>query len=389
MRITQITRIFTDNNKKSAKIRVIRVICVLLKKMVTLQKFFGGKTMRKSKPFNPILNHSLAINLSLILNLLLFIFVFIGYIFSENNITPTNRMPIIDAISSFAFSVFTAYLLFEYNFWVFRKNFGTRKKTLIAFFGTVGLSIAISLIYSYLISHFFQRIPNLIVSNLIKDLLMSFIVYLTTQFISTIIQNQQISLENQKLVAENMRNRYEALKNQLNPHFLFNTLNTLDGLIGFDNEKAHYYLQNLSSSFRYTIQNKEITTLKEELNFVEIYAYLMKIRYGENLSIQYAVNEKYNDFHIMPISLQLLIENAVKHNVINDKHPLTIFIETTENNTIKVCNTIQHKINAEKGEGIGLANLVERYNLLFGKEVLITQNGIFCVEIPLIEKVNE
>jgi LytS/YehU family sensor histidine kinase len=208
-----------------------------------------------------------------------------------------------------------------------------------------------------------------------------------TQFISTLIRHRQVLLENQQLIAENMRNRYEALKNQLNPHFLFNTLNTLDGLIGFDDEKAHNYLQNLSSSFRYTIQNKEITTLKEELDFVKSYTYLMKIRYGENLTIQYAVDEKYNNFQIMPISLQLLIENAIKHNVINDKHPLTIFVETTENDSIKVSNTIQPKINAEAGEGVGLANLVERYNLLFGKDVVITQNGVWGVEIPLIGEI--
>jgi LytS/YehU family sensor histidine kinase len=86
----------------------------------------------------------------------------------------------------------------------------------------------------------------------------------------------------------------------------------------------------------------------------------------------------------MPISLQLLMENAIKHNVINSKNPLTIFIETTENDAIKVSNTIQPKINAEASGGIGLTNLVERYKLLFDKEVMITQNGVFEVEIPLI-----
>jgi LytS/YehU family sensor histidine kinase len=284
-------------------------------------------------------------------------------------------------------------LFFEYCFWVFRKNWETRKKISIAFCGSFGLAILISFVLQIALQ-FIQIVPdnlhnNFIASSLMKNLVTAFIVYLVTQFVSTAIRNQQISLENQRLLAENMRNRYEALKSQLNPHFLFNTLNTLDGLIGFDDEKAHSYLQNLSSSFRYTIQNKEITTLKEELNFVESYLYLMKIRYGDNLSIQYAVNEKYNNFYIMPITLQLLIENAIKHNVINDKHPLTIFIETTENDTIKVNNTIQPKIDAEAGEGIGLANLIERYNLLFGKEVVITQNGVFGVEIPLIEQINK
>jgi LytS/YehU family sensor histidine kinase len=111
----------------------------------------------------------------------------------------------------------------------------------------------------------------------------------------------------------------------------------------------------------------------------------MKIRYGDSLNIQYAVDEKYGSFYIMPVTLQLLVENAIKHNIINDKHPLTIVIETTENDTIKVNNTIQPKVNDEAGEGVGLANLVERYHLLFNKEVMISKNGIWGVEIPLID----
>jgi LytS/YehU family sensor histidine kinase len=115
----------------------------------------------------------------------------------------------------------------------------------------------------------------------------------------------------------------------------------------------------------------------------------MKIRYGDNLIIRYAVDEKYGGFHIMPVTLQLLIENAIKHNVINDEEPLTIHVETTTENTIKVSNAIQPKMNAETGEGIGLANLVERYNLLFKKEVFIAKNETFAVEIPLIEQIND
>jgi sensor histidine kinase YesM len=349
--------------------------------------------MIKNKHINPVLNHKLAIKLSLIISFLLAIFMLIGFFFSEKSVDYISQTIFINFIIRFLVGVFITYLLFEYCFWIFRKKWGTRKKVFIAFCGTIGLAIILSPVFSKIMLHF-QTVPDylnnrFLVINLIKDLITSFIVYLTTLFVSTTIRNQQISLENQKLVAENMRNRYEALKNQLNPHFLFNTLNTLDGLIGFDDKKAHIYLQNLSSSFRYTIQNKEITTLNEELNFVETYTYLMKIRYGDNLSIQNDIDEKYNNFYIMPISLQLLIENAIKHNVINDKYPLTIFIETTENDTIKVSNTIQPKINAETGEGVGLANLTERYNLLFDKEVTITQNGVFSVEIPLINKVNE
>jgi len=346
--------------------------------------------MKRNKQPDLTLNHKSALKLSLIISLLLVFFMFIGFLFSDKD-NHLRQASILNAIVQYISNLLVLFLLYEFCFWAFRKKWGHHKRHFVALFGTIGVGILISLVFSQIALHFLQSVEGdlhnrFIVMHLVKDLVLSFIVYLSTLSFVVVIHNQQTLLENQRLLAENIRNRYEALKNQLNPHFLFNSLNTLDGLIGFDDDKAHDYLQNLSSMFRYTIQNKEITTLKDELHFVESYAHLMNIRYGDSLNIQYAVDEKYNLYHVMPISLQLLIENAIKHNVINDKHPLTIHIETTEKDTIKVSNTIQPKINPEAGEGIGLSNLVERYRLLFGMDVLITQNGIFAVEIPLINK---
>jgi len=339
------------------------------------------------------LNHKSALKLSLTISLLLAFFIFVGFIFSgkENH---SNQSSFYNIVVQYIANVIVLFLLYEFCFWIFRKNWKGHKKYLIALFGTIGVAMTISPVFSQITLIFYQSISDdlhnrIIFINLIKDLVLSLFVHLSTSFFVVVIHNQRTMLENQRLIVENIRNRYEALKNQLNPHFLFNSLNTLDGLIGFDDEKAHSYLQSLSSTFRYTIQNKEITTLKEELQFVETYVYLMKIRYGNNLNIQYAIDEKYHLYYIMPVSLQLLIENAIKHNVINNKYPLTIHIETTENDSIKVYNTIQPKIDTEPGEGIGLSNLVERYRLLFGMEVVITQNSFFAIEIPLIKQVTE
>jgi len=348
----------------------------------------------KHRHSNLSLNHKSALRLSLAISLLFVLFMFVGLVVSGKWTHFLEQKTFYNAIIQYIASAFVLLLLYEFCFWMFRKKWERHKKYTLALFGTIALAALISPVFSKIGLHLVQSLEivsqnKFIVLSLIKDLVLSLIVYLSTLTFAVLVQNQQTLLENQHLVTENIRNRYEALKNRLDPHFLFNTLNTLDGLIGFDDEKAHNYLQNLSSSFRYTIQNKEITTLKDELNFAKSYIYLMKIRYGDNLSIQYHVNEEYNDYYIMPISLQLLIENAIKHNVINNKHPLTILIETTENNTIKVSNTIQPKINATTGEGVGLANLMERYNLLFGKEILITQNGVFGVEIPLIKQIND
>jgi hypothetical protein len=362
-----------------------------------LKTIIYNKNMTKNKSSYSPLNHKLAIILTLSFSLLFAVFKFIAdSVFDVGNENPfevSQSAANYFVVVRFATSIFTLYLLYECCFWIFRKGWKNRIKYPVAFIGTVTVALLVGFIFSKAILHFFQTAPEsfhhrVVTSGLKKDAAMSIVVFLSTLFISIFFRHQRALLENQRLVAENTRNRYEALKNQLNPHFLFNTLNTLDGLMDLDIDKAHSYLQNLSSSFRYTIQNKEITILKDELNFVESYTYLMKIRYGDDLSIQYDVDEKYSDFHIMPITLQLLIENAIKHNIINDDEPLTIHIETTENDTIKVSNAIQPKINAELGEGIGLANLVERYKLLFDKEVVITQNGVFSVEIPLIEQIN-
>ena len=345
------------------------------------------------------LNHKSALKLSLIISLLLVFFMFIGLIFSGRGGHSVSQKTVSNALIQYVISFFVLFLLYEFCFWVFRKKWEVHKKHLVALFGTIALALIISPAFTKIALWFFQLsgeelqgeelYNRVIVLNLIKDFVLSFIVYLSTLSFVVVIHNQRTMLENQRLLAENIRNRYEALKNQLNPHFLFNSLNTLDGLIGFDDEKAHSYLQNLSSSFRYTIQNKQITTLKEELHFVASYAFLMKIRYGDNLNIQYNIDEKYHLYYIMPISLQLLIENAIKHNVINDKHPLTIYIETAENDTVKVWNVIQPKINTDEGEGIGLPNLVERYKLLFDKDVIITQSDVFTVKIPLIKQSSE
>jgi hypothetical protein len=353
---------------------------------------------KNNQPYSP-LNHKLAAWLSVGFSLLITVLLFTKSVFGEHD-THFHSVDFHDADNSallyytvvhFITDVFAYYLLYRFCFWVFRKEWKKRKKHTVSLLVTLGAAMLINAVFSIAVLQLFHSIiPDGLHSHIMeigvkRGLWATFIVFVSTLSISTFIRNQQTLVENQRLVAENIRNRYEALKHQLDPHFLFNSLNTLDGLIGFDDEKAHQYLQNLSSTFRYTIQNREITTLKNELNFTESYAYLMKIRYGDNLNIRYAVDEKYHSFYIMPVSLQLLLENAVKHNVINDKRPLTIHVETTEKNTIKVSNAIQPKINAEAGEGIGLANLVERYRLLFGMSVVITQTDVFAVEIPLIK----
>lgn len=286
------------------------------------------------------------------------------------------------------------YLLFLFNFRLVRKGDET-KHTLLMYFGG---SLLVTVILSTLLSTcqwFILGVNNVngligfIVFNLVKDMLSSFVVVLITITISLAYNREQDRIANQRLVIENIKTKYEALKNQLDPHFLFNSLNTLNGLIGIDEAKAHEFVDNLSSVFRYTFQHRNIVHLQNEKDFVDAYFTMLQIRYGDNIAISYDIEPKYLTYFIMPVSLQLLVENAVKHNTISNKKKLEIIIKTTEQGDISVTNWINPKAEKSFG-GIGLANLIERYKILFKKNVEISEkDGFFKVEIPLLKEIDK
>ncbi len=226
---------------------------------------------------------------------------------------------------------------------------------------------------------------NVMKDSLVRDLTMSAVVLIVVQLLRSQYYQKTIAVENEALRSENLLTRFEALKSQLDPHFLFNSLNTLQSLITLDTEKAENYLQQLSSVLRYTLQNKEVISLEEELKCVYSYCEMMQIRYGENLKFEFNIDAKYNNSSVLPLSLQSLIENSVKHNVISSKQPLVVTVATGDN-SISVSNPIQAKATPEESNGIGLANLTERYRLKWNKTVEITDNGsTFCVKLPLVQ----
>ena len=226
---------------------------------------------------------------------------------------------------------------------------------------------------------------NVMRDSLVRDLTMTAMVLLVVQLLRSQYYQKTIAVENEALRSENILTRFEALKSQLDPHFLFNSLNTLQSLITLDTEKAENYLQQLSSVLRYTLQNKEVLSLDDELKCVHAYCEMMQIRYGENLKFEFKIDEKYNNYSVLPLSLQSLIENSVKHNVISSKQPLVVTVATGDD-SVSVSNPIQAKTTPEESNGIGLVNLSERYRLKWNKTVEITDDGItFCVKLPLIK----
>jgi LytS/YehU family sensor histidine kinase len=211
-------------------------------------------------------------------------------------------------------------------------------------------------------------------------------------FWGTVISNAVIFFKNWKesavqqeiLKREQLALQYETLKSQVNPHFLFNNLNSLTSLIHSNPGKAIDFVKKLSEVYRYVLdqKNQELVPLETELRFVESYIYLHKIRFGSNLMVQIDVDSQ--EFKVIPLSVQLLVENAIKHNEISDKKPLLIKVYTNNEQYLVVENLLQKKSGTE-GSGTGLQNISARYGFFSDKKVLITFNSeTFRVNIPLL-----
>ena len=200
-------------------------------------------------------------------------------------------------------------------------------------------------------------------------------------------KQQEIEVENERLKNENLTWQYNTLVNQVNPHFLFNSLNSLSMLVREGKkDDALVYIDQMSDTYRYIIQDgtAEMTTVENELRFLEAYKYLLEIRYAGKLHVNVEVDKSLYAYTLPPLSIQPLIENAVKHNTISSSHPMTISISADEDGYIIVANTITPKLEAEESTGIGLRNLSHRCTLLTERDIVVENNGsTFVVKLPI------
>ena len=225
--------------------------------------------------------------------------------------------------------------------------------------------------------------------NLIMKCSFTLVVVLLYGQISLLLrQRQAMEVENEQLKSENLTTRYNMLVSQINPHFFFNSLNSLAMLVREgDEQKALTYIDQLSFSFRYIIRNGQnmLTTLAEELRFAEAYGYLFKIRYADKLFFDVDVAPKYLDYRLPVLTLQELLSNAVKHNAITKRRPLRVSIRV-ENGQLVVSNPLLPKLDAEPCTGIGLHNLDSRWQLITGHGIRIDRSGeIFSVCMSLLK----
>ena len=289
------------------------------------------------------------------------------------------------AIADISFQIIICFVYSVAAIHFSHKNLHTKvSKTKLIISGTLlnlGFVLVLSLINIFIIG----LPPKMIPTVLMRGFLIAIIAYFFSKFLIETEKKNEILLENEQLKHENVLNQLNSLKNQLNPHFLFNSLNTLSWLINEDQERSQLYLQKLSQVLRYslTMQEQPFVLLRDELTLMDNYIFLLQMRFGENLQIIKHL-EGSDKFKIPPHSLQLLIENAIKHNIVSSTKPLIISIEVqAEKETIRISNSINLKINSS-GTGIGLANLSERFKILVGKEIDISENEEFTVILPLV-----
>jgi two-component system, LytTR family, sensor kinase len=198
-------------------------------------------------------------------------------------------------------------------------------------------------------------------------------------------QEQLLQAEESKRLAA--QSELAVIKNQINPHFLFNNLNVLSALIMQNHADANKFIEAFSQVYRYILvnQTKELVKLTEELNFIKPYIFLLETRFSNGLKISVDINEKYLNHNILPASLQMLIENAIKHNIATRNKPLNISLRSNGHDTLIVTNNLQLRETVENSTNIGLQNIMKRYQIITGRQMEVNKTtDEFIVTLPIV-----
>jgi len=192
-----------------------------------------------------------------------------------------------------------------------------------------------------------------------------------------------------KMERKQLKLQFEALKNQLSPHFLFNSLNTISSLIHSDENRAEEFIRRLADTYHYVLgtHQQKLIPLEKELEFVGAYYFLLKVRFQEGLNLKINVPSKLLTHQIPPLTVQILIENAIKHNIFSKEQPLNITVELSESSLLKVVNNKTTAPLAVKSNYVGLNNIQKRYSYFTKQKVRIINSTDFEVHFPIIKKV--
>ncbi len=293
-----------------------------------------------------------------------------------------------DILFRFLWFTFFSWLLLEFN--ANTKYFYSKLQSVIRGLTTIIINIAL---YFALLHLFFFLYPRLVGESMVSEeqgltYFVYFIIAIIIIFIARILRYQmslkEKLIEQEALKQQSLQNELMALKNQVNPHFLFNSLNSLSALVK-ENKDATNFINKLSSMYRYILQSSErdLVSIEEELEFLSSYIHLIKTRYRNRFNITYNIHEKWIKKEVPVLALQLLVENAIKHNEISEENPLQVNIYS-EDAFIIIENEIRPRKSLATGTGNGLSNLNKRYYALKKKHITISnKNNTFKVKLSL------
>jgi sensor histidine kinase YesM len=259
------------------------------------------------------------------------------------------------------------------------------------------IELPVTILIALFVSMFFTLIGNSIkpYPDLVNVFINNALIFIVVNIITIIIlEGWLFSIESRKAkqTAENLRKelsqiKFEVLKSQINPHFMFNSLNVLSGLISQDNQKAQQFIDEFSYVYRHVLETIEqpVTTLGKELDFARSYMFLQQMRYGDKLTYSVNIESEALNYFLPPLSLQILLENALKHNTVNESKPLHIDI-WDQNEVLMVRNPLQPKMSMGKSTGLGLKNIKKRYELICSDQPHFgIENQFYIAKLPLVK----
>ena len=253
------------------------------------------------------------------------------------------------------------------------------------FFGIVVMFI-LACIQQFLLTHL--RFGPVMLMFEVRGILVNITFYMFLHLLYQSYQNQQVGIELERTKSDNLGAQYELLKQQVNPHFLFNSLNTLKYMVESEDEHAVDFILKLSDFYRFTLESRkqDLITLGEELVILDSYIFLLKARFEDGIDLSIAIDKDQYQSFVPPFTLQLLVENSIKHNIVSLDRPLKISLYS-ENDFIVVENRLQPKRAPEASMGMGLENINQRYIHLLDKKIEIqTSETLFTIKLPIIHE---
>lgn len=326
-----------------------------------------------------------------------FITLALSYIMYDERLWSDWRIPVTCYSIIYAIGVFSWYSHAHYDRYL-RRKFPSLEQTKQRALYKLAVNLLIMTPSVLLILFLFQSFSIFDYRIQKGDLFYGFLVGLSVNIIFETLwevvyiidKYKELALEKELMERMQLMQEFQNLKQKVNPHFLFNCFNTLLALINEDRQRAEKFLDELSKVYRYLLRSNEtgMSTLAQELSFIKSYSQLLHTRYGDGFRLQVEIDPNKHNYEVPALSLQLLVENAVKHNVISKLEPVTVVIKT-EHNRLVVENNLQKKVNKQESTGIGLANIREKYRLLQHEDVIIQEGGgKFSVSLPLLSSQN-